>query len=90
MDSKKSGPSVFYNLRELRPGDQVLVKRADGSVVRFAVDRTAQYPKANFPTDEVYYPTLQSELRLITCGGSFDDTSRHYRSNIIVFAKLER
>jgi sortase (surface protein transpeptidase) len=90
VDSKASGPAVFYRLRELRPGDQIQVTRADGSVVRFAVDRTAQYPKANFPTDEVYYPTLQSELRLITCGGSFDNVARHYRSNIIVFAKLER
>jgi sortase (surface protein transpeptidase) len=90
VDSAASGPAVFYRLRELRPGDQVLVKRADGSVVRFAVDRTAQFPKASFPTDEVYYPTLQSELRLVTCGGSFDDTTHHYRSNIIVFAKLER
>jgi sortase (surface protein transpeptidase) len=90
VDSKESGPAVFYRLRELRPGDQVLVKRADGSVVRFGVQRTAQYPKANFPTDEVYYPTGTPELRLITCGGSFDDATGHYRSNIIVFAKLER
>jgi sortase (surface protein transpeptidase) len=90
VDSKASGPAVFYRLRELRPGDQIQVTRADGSVVRFAVDRTAQYPKANFPTDEVYYPTLQSELRLVTCGGTFDNISGHYRSNIIVFAKLER
>jgi sortase (surface protein transpeptidase) len=90
VDSAASGPAVFYRLRELRPGDQIQVTRADGSVVRFAVDRTAQYPKANFPTDEVYYPTLASELRLITCGGSFDNIARHYRSNIIVFAKLER
>jgi sortase (surface protein transpeptidase) len=90
VDSKESGPAVFYRLRELRPGDQVRITRDDGSVVRFAVDRTEQYPKANFPTDEVYYPTLQSELRLITCGGTFDDTWGHYRSNIIVFAKLER
>ncbi len=90
VDSKESGPAVFYHLRELRPGDQVLVKRVDGSVVRFAVDRTAQYPKANFPTDEVYYPTLTPELRLITCGGTFDSKWGHYLSNIIVFAKLER
>jgi sortase (surface protein transpeptidase) len=90
VDSKETGPAVFYRLRELRPGDQIQVTRADGSVVRFGVQRTAQYPKANFPTDEVYYPTLTPELRLITCGGTFDDRLDHYRSNIIVFAKLER
>jgi sortase (surface protein transpeptidase) len=87
VDSK-SGPAVFFRLRELRSGDVIEVARADRSTVRFVVQRTAQYSKRRFPTDEVYYPTLQPELRLVTCGGSFDDTTGHYRSNIIVFATL--
>jgi hypothetical protein len=84
-----SGPAVFSRLRQLRPGDKVEVVRADGSRVRFAVERVAQYDKARFPTDEVYYPTLTPALRLVTCGGEFDATVRHYRSNVIVFATLE-
>jgi len=87
VDSK-SGPAVFYRLRELRRGDLVEVARADGSTVRFAVQRTEQYDKRRFPTDEVYYPTLTPALRLVTCGGEFDATAGHYRSNIIVFATL--
>jgi sortase (surface protein transpeptidase) len=85
VDSKR-GPAVFYRLRELRPGDQIDITRADGSSVRFVVQRTAQYPKTRFPTDKVYYPTLAPALRLVTCGGQFDFTTGHYRSNIIVFA----
>jgi LPXTG-site transpeptidase (sortase) family protein len=88
VDNKTTGPAVFYRLRELKPGDQIRITRDDGSVVRFAVDRTEQFLKSNFPTDQVYYPTLTPELRLITCGGSFDYNLHHYRSNIIVFAKL--
>jgi hypothetical protein len=83
-----SGPAVFYRLRDLRPGDRVEVARADGSRARFAVERVARYPKTRFPTDDVYYPTLTPELRLVTCGGSFDPVARSYRSNVIVFAKL--
>jgi sortase (surface protein transpeptidase) len=83
-----SGPAVFYRLRELRRGDLVEVARADGSRVRFAVQRVQEYPKARFPTADVYYPTLTPELRLVTCGGTFDATAGHYRSNIIVFAAL--
>jgi sortase (surface protein transpeptidase) len=82
------GPAVFFRLRELRRGDRIEVRRADGSRVRFVVRRTAQYDKRRFPTDEVYYPTLTPELRLVTCGGEFDYASRHYRSNVIVFATL--
>jgi sortase (surface protein transpeptidase) len=88
VDSK-GGPAVFFRLRELRRGDDITVTRADGSSVRFAVDRTEQYDKRRFPTDAVYYPTLAPELRLVTCGGEFDATAGHYRSNVIVFATLE-
>ena len=87
VDSKR-GPAVFFRLRELRNGDEIEVGRADGSTVRFAVERVAQYDKQRFPTDEVYYPTLTPALRLVTCGGEFDATVGHYRSNIIVFATL--
>ena len=87
VDSR-SGPAVFYRLRELSRGDLVEVARADGSTARFAVQRTEQYDKRRFPTDEVYYPTLTPALRLVTCGGEFDATAGHYRSNIIVFATL--
>jgi hypothetical protein len=48
-------PAVFYRLRELRAGDQLTVTRADGSAVRFVVQRTRRYDKQQFPTDEVYY-----------------------------------
>ena len=85
VDSK-TGPAVFYRLRELRRGDEVDVKRADGSTVRFVVQRSEQYPKKRFPTDQVYYPTLSPELRLVTCGGEFDRGWGHYLSNVIVFA----
>ena len=48
VDSKR-GPAVFYRLPQLRRGDQIKVVRADGSSVRFIVERTAQYPKDRFP-----------------------------------------
>jgi hypothetical protein len=60
VDSK-GGPAVFFRLRELRRGDTVTIGRADGSSVHFVVQRTEQYPKDRFPTDEVYY-TEQAEL----------------------------
>jgi sortase (surface protein transpeptidase) len=89
VDSKR-GPAVFFRLRELRQGDAVDVTRADGSSVRFVVQRTEQYPKDRFPTDDVYYPTLTPALRLVTCGGQFDASAGHYRSNLIVFATMQR
>jgi hypothetical protein len=62
--------------------------RADGSRVRFVVQRVEHYPKRRFPTADVYYPTLRPMLRLVTCGGPFDQASGHYTQNVIVFATL--
>jgi hypothetical protein len=67
---------VFYRLRELGKGDQIKVERAGGSSVRLVVQRTEQYDKRRFPTDAVSDPTLTSALRLVTCGGEFDATTR--------------
>jgi sortase (surface protein transpeptidase) len=85
VDSKR-GPAVFYRLGDLEPGDAIGVERADGSRVAFVVQRIEQHAKAAFPTEAVYAPTGQAELRLITCGGAFDRSSGHYLDNVIVFA----
>ncbi|HEY1626178.1 MAG TPA: class F sortase [Streptosporangiaceae bacterium] len=87
VDSK-SGPAVFYQLQTLRPGDIVRVGLADGRKLVFRVQQVKRYPKDKFPTEAVYLPTLSRELRLITCGGTFDYASGHYRDNIVVYATL--
>ena len=85
IDSE-SGPGVFYRLRELRSGDDVFVKRADGTTAEFRVTSVQTYLKDQFPTGQVYGPTPDAELRLITCGGAFDPATGHYLSNIVVYA----
>jgi hypothetical protein len=79
-------PAVFAALGELRPGDEVAVERADGSVVRFAVTRVERVAKDAFPAAEVYGPTPDAQLRLITCGGRFDRAAGSYEDNVVVHA----
>ena len=81
-----SGPGVFYRLSELTVGDKVYVKRADGTLVEFRVTSVQTYLKDRFPTEDVYGPVPDAELRLITCGGAFDAATGHYLSNIVVYA----
>jgi sortase (surface protein transpeptidase) len=80
------GPGVFYRLVELRPGDRIDVRRSDGTAVTFDVTAVQSYAKDDFPTQDVYGPTPDAELRLITCGGAFDSATGHYLSNIVVYA----
>jgi len=87
VDSR-AGPGVFFRLGSLRPGDEVVVARADGSTVAFTVESTVRVAKVAFPTELVYSPLPVPMLRLITCGGEFDNDARSYRDNIIVDAVL--
>jgi hypothetical protein len=89
VDSR-TGPAVFYRLRDLRPGDPIEVTRTDGTRLRFAVEATRSFPKTRFPTDAVFGPTPAAELRLVTCTGTFDRARGSYRDNLVVFARLEQ
>jgi sortase (surface protein transpeptidase) len=66
IDSR-SGPAVFFHLSRLKPGEDVYVRRSDGTLA-------------------VYGPTPDAELRLITCGGTFDPALGSYLSNTVVYA----
>jgi sortase (surface protein transpeptidase) len=81
-------PGAFYGLRELRAGDTVVIDRADGTVATFRVDRVEEHAKDDFPTEEVYGDIDHAGLRLITCGGAFDEDAGDYQDNIIVFASF--
>lgn len=88
LDSK-TGPAVFYRVPKLRGGDQITVTLADGSTVRFVVERTEAYDKDDFPTTSVYGSTDRPTLRLITCGGRFDKRTGHYSHNVVVYATAQ-
>ncbi|WP_370969960.1 class F sortase [Amycolatopsis sp. cg9] len=81
-------PGAFSRLKELRPGEQARVGRADGRIAVFTVYRVDRYAKADFPTGQVYGDTADPELRLITCGGEFDRATGNYLDNVVVYARL--
>lgn len=87
VDSAALGPGVFWRLRELDIGDVVTVERSDGSVAEFRVTETELVLKDEFPTEKVYGSVGGAELRLITCGGTFDQSGRTYLGNLIVYAE---
>jgi Sortase domain len=81
-------PGVFHDLDRLETGDEIAVLRDDDTVATFVVERVATYAKSGFPTDEVYGDIDHPGLRLITCGGEFDEDTGDYADNVVVFARL--
>jgi sortase (surface protein transpeptidase) len=88
VDSASEGPSVFFRLGALKPGDLVNVTLADRQVAVFKISAVRSYLKSQFPTAAVYGFTDYASLRLITCGGSFDAQRGSYNSNVVAFAAL--
>ena len=80
--------AVFYELGSLRSGDTVEVDRSDGKTAVFSVQRVARFSKDEFPTRAVYGPVNHASLRLITCGGLYDESNHRYLDNVVVFARL--
>lgn len=82
-----TGPAVFFRLEELVEGDTIEVTDAAGTMFRYTVTAVADYPKAAFPTGEVFGAVAADELRLITCGGVFDAAAASYVDNRVVYAE---
>ncbi|MFD9319645.1 class F sortase [Streptomyces sp. NPDC060053] len=83
-------PAVFYKLSTLKAGETVRVVRDDGKVAEFTVDDVEVVQRDRFDARQAYGPRQsdRAELRLITCGGTFDRVSRSYTANVIVSAYL--
>lgn len=87
-DTEQAG--VFARLHELTPGSEIFVGLSDGSERVFVVDAAADVAKSAFPTEAVYGPTRDPQLRLITCNGPYDFGVMHYSNNLVVFASERR
>lgn len=85
VDSR-TAPGVFAELSKLRPGDLVGVRDTGGVWTVFGVRNLSQHPKDALPPD-LWAPTRARVLRLITCGGSFDARTGHYRDNVVAHAE---
>ncbi|MER7283971.1 class F sortase [Dactylosporangium sp. NPDC000244] len=87
VDSAEQGAGAFFHLRDLGPGDPITVTGADGSTRRFTVTAREVYPKAKIPLERYFARDGTVRLTLITCGGPFDASIRHYRDNVVITAQ---
>ena len=88
LDSR-NGPDVFAKAHELGEGDPILVRDDAGVSHRYEVVGVTRVKKADFPTADVYGPAPRPVLVLVTCGGPYDESSGHYRDNVLVYARAE-
>jgi LPXTG-site transpeptidase (sortase) family protein len=81
------GPAVFWNLKDLEPGDIIRVQLADGSEYRYSVDFKQQFDAETAPVNDIVGSTPQEMVTLITCGGVFNSATHQYDKRLVVRAK---
>ncbi len=82
------GPAVFWGLRRLAVGDQILVEGADGGRYAYAVEWNRTFPGLGGPVASLVSGTNDPVLTLITCEGTFNPQTRDYSLRRIVRARL--
>ena len=77
---------LFAELAEVPVGAEVVVVLDDGAQRNFRVTTVELVPKPAVSVNGVFARAGARVLRLVTCGGEFDDEVNSYRSNVIVTA----
>ena len=72
VDYIRYGPAVFWDLSELKPGDEVEIRLDDGTVYHYAVVWNEKWPEGDIPWDRVFEMNGRDAVTLLTCAGSWD------------------
>ncbi|MEU6273768.1 class F sortase [Streptomyces populi] len=90
VDSDGRGLGVLVVLNRVRPGDQVLIKRTDGTTVEYHVTSRRTIGKSRLAQSGAFALDGPAVLTLITCTGPYLPDAGGYQNNLIVTAAETR
>lgn len=85
-----TGPAVFYDLKKLEKGDEIIVHGKDGEALRFVVTKTETYPRNDSPVDDIFGFNYSSGLTLITCTGEYNRKAKTHEERYVVYTELSQ
>lgn len=88
LDRPGGYPAVFWHLRDVHVGDNVMVIAAQGKTVLFRVTRLALYPPQDAPLQEIFGNTAGTHLNLITCAGDWIPSQSQTTLRLVVYTSL--
>lgn len=89
LDTPTGAPSVFWDIKNMQPGDSIEITDARGNTLTFSVTKVVTYETNNFPIETVFGDADQANLNLITCGGIWDRQKKDYSNRTVVFSTLK-
>jgi sortase (surface protein transpeptidase) len=88
LDSR-TGPAVFWDLRKLLPGDELVVTYANGARYVFAVEDKERYFADQLPVQKLLGRNPRRMLNLITCDGAWDQGRASYVQRLAVYTRFK-
>ncbi|NIK12476.1 class F sortase [Alkalibacillus almallahensis] len=84
-----TGPAVFFDLEDLNPGDEIIITDKKGESLTFVVDQLKSYPKDKAPLRQVFGPTNERSLNLVTCTGLYNQSIEEHEERLVVYTTLK-
>jgi LPXTG-site transpeptidase (sortase) family protein len=81
-------PGLFGHLENVRPGDKIRVSDANHAELVYEVTRVASLDLSAGTQMQVFGPTTQQQLVLITCFGRYSRATGTYDHRLVVFSRL--
>jgi LPXTG-site transpeptidase (sortase) family protein len=88
LDRPGGAPAVFWDLRQLRRGDIVMIMDARGQTLHFQVVQLQTYQPDVAPLAMIYGDTSGVYLNLITCAGRWMPSRHQTTERLVVFTRL--
>jgi LPXTG-site transpeptidase (sortase) family protein len=81
-------PGLFGHLENVKAGDRIHVSDTGGGELVYQVTRVASLDVSTATQLQVFGPTTQQQLVLITCVGQYSRSTRTYDHRLVVFSRL--
>ena len=90
--SNWSANGIFYNLKSLKPGDDITITRGDSTTYVYRVATSKVYPYNAVDMNTVLSPIDKTKpgLNLMTCTGQVMKGTSDFNERLVVFASLVR
>jgi LPXTG-site transpeptidase (sortase) family protein len=88
--SSWTADGVFYNLKKLKPGDDITITRGDNQTFTYSVVSTKIYPYTSVDMNAVLSPINPNlpGLNLMTCTGKVIPGTSEFNERLVVFTSL--
>ncbi|MEV0287155.1 DUF4142 domain-containing protein [Kribbella sp. NPDC050820] len=84
VDSARHGRAVFAALSQVPVGAKVAVTSGDGDVHQYRIVARRTYRQQDLPTD-LFHGAAKPRLALVTCIGTYNQTTRRYSHNLVLY-----